>query len=114
MDKMEFLKEILAKGKKLEETADESEKLEVDEGCKIMLQLSEKIIDVILDNDLIKDDMKDWATIILLALGRATAIVLEGLNHVHATGSMPTEIMYTKIVLPSSLEIVQLHMEEKA
>ena len=112
MDKIEFLKEILAKGKKLEETADESEILETDEECKIMLQLSEKIIDVIIDNDLIKDDMKGWASIILLALGRATAIVLKGLDHVLATDFMFAEIMYTKIVLPTSLGIIQLQVEE--
>ena len=119
MDKTEFLKEILAKGKKLKETADESEILKADEGCKIMLQLSEKIVDVILNDDIIKDDMEDWALTILLALGRATAIMLEGLDHVHATGFMPAEIMYTKIVLPASLGIIHLgiiqsHVEERA
>lgn len=114
MDKTEFLKEILAAGKKLEESADRSKILETDEECKIMFQLSGKIIDVILNNDFIKDDTKGWASIILLALGRTTAIVLEGLNHVHATGFMPAEVMYTKIVLPASLGIIQSHVEEKA
>ena len=114
MDKTEFLKEILAKGKKLKETADESKILETDEECEIMFQLSEKITDIILDNDLIKDDMEGWASIILLALGRATAMILEGLDHVHATGFMPAEIMYTKLVLPASLGIIQSHIEERA
>ena len=113
MDKIEFLKEILAKGKKLEESTDKSKRLETDEEYKIMIQLSEKIKDVILDNDLIKDNMKGWVSIILLALGRATSIILEGLDHVHATGFIPAEIMYTKIVLPASLGIIQSHTEEE-
>ena len=116
MDKKELLDNIVAMAEELKKNSAEKseEMLKTDEECKVMLKLSERIVDTILEEGLIKDDMKGWPSIVMLALGRATAIILSSLDHVHATGFMPAEIMYERIVLPASLGIIQSHVEKRA
>lgn len=77
-----------------------------------MLKISNNVIEAALGEGLIKEGMS-YASIIMLALGRATAIVLYGLNKVGATGIIPPEILYEQIVLPSSLGAIEKEKAEK-
>lgn len=74
-----------------------------------MFELSNAILEVVKNFKPFRDGQQGWVTLLLMALGRATSIIVAGLDHIGAT-SMPAMEVYTNMILPMS-ELAESHRE---
>ncbi len=107
-----ILEDIEKLSDEVKKTVSGEEALKTEEECEIMLKVSNNVIEAALGEGLIKEDMS-YSSIIMLALGRATAIILYCLDKVGAIGIIPPEILYEQIILPSSLALIKKEKAEK-
>lgn len=74
-----------------------------------MFELSNAILKVVRNFKPFIDGQQGWVTLLLMALGRATSIIVAGLDHIGAT-TMPAMEVYTNMILPMS-ELAESHRE---
>ena len=96
----ELLKEVLGSMPKTEE-----EYKDAMGSIEPMFRMSNEILQVIHKFAEGKESEKDWPSMIILALGRATAVALKGLDRIGAT-KIPAMELYTQLILPICYHIV--------
>lgn len=85
------------------------EYLQAEKDIQPMFELSNAILEVVKNFKPFIEGQQGWVTLLLMALGRATSIILAGLDHIGAT-SMPAMEVYTNMILPMS-ELAESHRE---
>ena len=85
------------------------EYLQAEKDIQPMFELSSAILEVVKNYKPFRDGQQGWVTLLLMALGRATSIILAGLDHIGAT-TLPAMEVYTNMILPMS-ELAESHRE---
>lgn len=103
----ELLKKVLGSMPKTEE-----EYKDAMGSIEPMFRMSNEILQVIHKFAEGEKSEKDWPNMIILALGRATAVALKGLDHIGAT-KIPAMELYTQLILPMYEHIVSKDVRKK-
>lgn len=104
----EELEELIAKVKERIPKGS-PEYLQAEKDIQPMFELNRAILEVVKNFKPFIEGQQGWVTLLLMALGRATSIILAGLDHIGAT-SMPAMEVYTNVILPMS-ELAESHNE---
>ena len=72
---------------------------QAEEQIEPMLELSKTLVNDIAKFKPLQKGEKGWQSLILLALGRTTSILLNALDHIHAT-TIPAMDLYVNLILP--------------
>ena len=105
--KEEFLKEVLGSTPKTEEKYKDAMG-----SIESTFRMSNEILQVIHKFAEGEESEKDWPNMIILALGRATAVALKGLDRIGAT-KIPAMELYTQLILPVCYRIVSRDTKKK-
>lgn len=104
----EELEELIAKVK-ARFPKDSPEYQQAEQEIQPIFELSSAILEVVKNFKPFRDGQQRWVTLLLMALGRATSIILAGLDHIGAT-TMPAMEVYTNMIFPMS-ELAESHSE---